>query len=148
MAALLERSLPAAAEMHYDRALAHDPSSERALFGKAALLARTGRFKESAALYEKGLNEHPDAYEARTRYGLVLYTMGRMEDALRQYERVVAQAPEYGDVHQNLSIYYWKQGDLDRAEASLARARTLGADIREAFARQLAEELAGRAPGQ
>ncbi|MBU2490686.1 MAG: tetratricopeptide repeat protein, partial [Proteobacteria bacterium] len=62
-------------------------------FNLATLLARHGRLRESAALYQDLLRQDPDNIKALVNQGHVLRLLGQKEEAGKSYARALELDP-------------------------------------------------------
>lgn len=133
------------ARAHYERALEIRPGWPLALNNLGNALRALGRDDEAIARYREALahdlrdlDPGLDSVLARA-LGAVLLRQGRSVEALSVLEPLAGQ----GDPHvlATLAVAYLHQGDLERAEETTLRARSLAADpaLRAAIERQLAE---------
>ena len=61
--------------------------------------------------------------------GNALFHLDRLEEAVADWEFAARRAPEFGPVHNNLALVYWKLGKKDEARQALARAEQLGVAV-------------------
>jgi tetratricopeptide (TPR) repeat protein len=73
-----------------------------------------------------------------------LFNLKRNEEAIAAWQRAVERDPNYGVAFNNLAVAYWKQGRLDDAQASLARADALGFKVNPSFRADLEKSVGQR----
>lgn len=61
--------------------------------------------------------------------GNALFHLDRLEEAVADWEEAARRAPEFGPVHNNLALAYWRLGKKDEAQAALVRAEQLGVAV-------------------
>jgi tetratricopeptide (TPR) repeat protein len=97
---------------------------------------------QTVPAFEADGSEPPAAYhffEANA-----LFNLKRRDDAIAAWQRAVERDPNYAVAFNNLAVAYWMAGRLDDAQASLARADSLGFKVNPSFRADLAKSLAGR----
>lgn len=83
-------------------------------------LAQNGHRREAILLYERARTLDPAAPVSR--YLAVLYDQEGLPQALAEYNRAIAAAPRDANLMNDLGWYYYKRGDLDKAEKWLKAA--------------------------
>jgi len=138
---LLLEADPAGARVHFERAIAIDPTLPWAHHNLSLALARLGdeagsahekeayenwkRFDaELAALVERA-NKRAEDPAAQIEAGEHLYAAGRMEGALKLFRRALLLAPEDPLAHLYCGIVLRKLGDPGSARAHLERSAAL-----------------------
>ena len=102
----------AAAAPHYERALAIDESEASVLGDLASLRIAQQRYADATTLFQRALEQTPDAARFHAGLGYALYASGQANAAIASLERALAL-----------------DADLDEARAHLALARrSAGAD--------------------
>lgn len=124
----------------FDHALALDPKNERALTGKAQLLAWSGRSKEAISIYDAVLAANPDNVAALRGKAEILNWRGDYKTAAALLQRARQLAPEDQRATAELArsqagLRHW--GDAKRMMAELP-AEDDYRDIREGVSRALA----------
>ena len=79
--------------------------------------------------------------------GNALFDLKRTDDAILVWEAAAKRLREFGPVHNNLAVAYWKQGRLEDAWASLRRAEALGFKVNPSFRADL-EKSGPDSPGR
>ena len=65
--------------------------------------------------------------------GNALYQLGQKTEAVKKWERCVALNSKLPDVHNNLSVAYWKLGELKKAQKHMMKAEELGFQVHPEF---------------
>lgn len=71
--------------------------------------------------------------EVHFHIGNALFRLGRLDEALAQWEIARGKTPDFGPLHNNLAVAYWKKGRFEEARESAARAESLGFHVNPAF---------------
>lgn len=121
-------------------------SRARFLHDKAIRVFAGNKDDEAIALLLEALQLDPhfaDAYEA---LGVILGRGARFEEAIQIFKRLEDVAPGEPMVHTNLSLFYMKLGNKEKAELEKAKATTkaFGQAANEAEAAQRAEAEAAK----
>jgi tetratricopeptide (TPR) repeat protein len=103
----------------YSAVLAADPKNETAIFNRAVVLQRLGKFDESAAAYEAYLAAHPNHLEATLNLGGVLRGQGKTAEAIALYNKLLKADPYDSRVLNNLSVLYREKKDYKAAVQSI-----------------------------
>ena len=93
----------AAAQAHYEAALALDPQDSATQLGLARLLHLTGRVDESLPYYQAGLAQRPNDAEGHNNLAAALFQRGDLDGAERQLEIALRLSPEYPQAQDNLA---------------------------------------------
>ena len=94
-------------------------------YEKAVDLFAQGKPKEAVAALRVIIETAPDFYDAYESLGMVYYKMGQLDEAIRWTERWASLEPETAMAHTNLSVFYMKKGDKEKAEMEKAKATVL-----------------------
>ena len=94
-------------------------------FEKAVDLFGQGKRDEAAMALCALIEENPDFYDAYESLGMIYYKMGRLDEAIEWTERLAALKPDDAMAHTNLSVFYMKKGDKEKAEVEKAKAVVL-----------------------
>jgi tetratricopeptide (TPR) repeat protein len=95
----------------------------------AMLLQITGRFEESAALYQKILALQPDNVIAINNLAWILCEeQGKFEQALELAHRGLKIVPDYVDLIDTRGVVYYQLGKFDRAVQDFTRCLKLYPD--------------------
>jgi predicted O-linked N-acetylglucosamine transferase (SPINDLY family) len=129
-----------AALVHYDGALAIEPSFEDAFHNRGLLLARLGRHEEAEANQRRYIAAHPVARRAHGALVDVLLALGRFGDALEVLDELERLAP--GNAIARLS-----RGVALASLRRLDEARTAFAEARARDAQDVAQHVERVAPG-
>ena len=125
--AYLKRGDVSRARQALTHAIALSPTDANALQGMALLSQRQGDSALAEQYYQQTLSEAPSMTQARNNYATFLFKQQRYPEACNQLERASADT-EYArraQLYANLGQCRLATGQLDRAAASLERARTL-----------------------
>lgn len=95
--------------------LQKDPENATALFQKAVLLDRAGRFEEALRMTGKVLEIVPDDYRVWYNRGVILGEMGRLEEALEAYDRVIRLEPAFEIAWDNKGVILTRLGRYEEA---------------------------------
>ncbi len=112
-----------------------------ALFHAQALQKRSN--EEALAFLGDYLKAHPSAKDVRLNYARLLVTLKRYPEARKQFEALVEQFPQNGDVTMAVALLAIQAGDYDAAEAQLKRSLEHGygePDVARVYLGQIAEE--------
>ena len=94
-------------------------------FEKAVDLFGQGKRDEAAVALCTIIEKNPDFYDAYESLGMIYYKMGRLDQAIEWMERLAALRPDDAMAHTNLSVFYMKKGDKEKAEVEKAKAVVL-----------------------
>jgi folate-binding protein YgfZ len=95
--------------------------------GQALLAEGLKRFadgydEEAIRLLNEAITRQPELVEAHEALGVILSRHERYPEAIARMERVLALQPEHVLAHTNLSVFYMKMGDKEKAEEEKAKA--------------------------
>ncbi|MGZ5093333.1 MAG: tetratricopeptide repeat protein [Burkholderiales bacterium] len=112
-----------------------------ALFHAQALQRRSS--DDALAFLSTYLKGHPQAKDARLNYARLLVAAKRYPEARKQFEALVEQFPENGDVTMAVALLAIQANDFDAAETQLKRALESGygePDVARLYLGQISEE--------
>ncbi|MGZ5260489.1 MAG: tetratricopeptide repeat protein, partial [Burkholderiales bacterium] len=112
-----------------------------ALFHAQALQRRSS--DDALAFLSTYLKGHPQAKDARLTYARLLVAAKRYPEARKQFEALVEQFPENGDVTMAVALLAIQANDFDAAETQLKRALESGygePDVARLYLGQISEE--------
>lgn len=112
-----------------------------ALFHAQALQKRSN--DDALAFLGDYLKTHPNAKDVRLNYARLLVTMKRYPEARKQFEALVEQFPQNGDVTMAVALLAIQSGDYEAAETQLKRSLEHGygePDVARVYLGQIAEE--------
>ena len=112
-----------------------------ALFHAQALQKRSN--DEALAFLGGYLKTHPNAKDVRLNYARLLVTTKRYPEARKQFEALVEQFPQNGDVTMAVALLAIQAGDYEAAETQLKRSLEHGygePDVARVYLGQIAEE--------
>jgi tetratricopeptide (TPR) repeat protein len=138
--ALGERGQYDQAMVHFQAALAADPSFGEAFCGRAYTLELMGKPKEAVEEYRAGLKLRPFNTKARHRLAALLLAQGKRDEALDQYAESLRFEPENAETHFLAGVALLGAGQLAEAEAQFSAAARLQPDYIPALD-QLAQTL-------
>jgi folate-binding protein YgfZ len=104
----------------YDARMRHQSGPE--LLAEGLKLFSDGFDEEATRVLRQAIEAEPtlvDAYEA---LGVILSRQDRYDDAIALMEQVLALDPDHVLAHTNLSVFYMKKGDKEKAEDEKAKA--------------------------
>jgi tetratricopeptide (TPR) repeat protein len=111
----------------FRKAVAFETGNTEYLFGLASCLERSGRFDESAAVFEDLLKTDPDDGLALNYLGYMLADRGiRLEEALALVARALEIEPDNGAFLDSMGWVLYRLGDYAQAEQYLDKAVQLG----------------------
>ena len=114
--------------------LQKDPENATALFQKAVLLDRAGRFEEALQMTGKVLEIVPDDYRVWYNRGVILGEMGRLEEALEAYEQTIKLEPAFEIAWDNKGVILARLGRYEEALESYSRVLGKNPGYAEAWA--------------
>ena len=128
--AVQDRNEDAAAALEKSIELEPTFAGSRTLLGK--VYARMGKLAEAEAVLRKELENTTAAPEVQTdawlSLGAVLRDAKKQTEAIAAFEKVIEIAPTRPEAYVELAGLYADSGQLDKADAILARAKDAGAD--------------------
>ena len=110
-------------------------------------MARSGRYDEAAAHFEKVLQIYPDFYDGLLNMGIMRFKQGRLPEAIEYCQAAIRSRPDALKAYVQLVHALWVQNRDEAAFEQMRRALQLApkdADIRADFG--LALERVGRIP--
>ncbi len=91
-------------------------------YGRAILLASTGKTSESNSLLEQLLAKYPDLADVRMSLGLNFQRLGKHAQAVTEFEQVLKSDPLNPQGHFNLALSYFELRRMDDAVRELQAA--------------------------
>lgn len=107
---------------HFQKALAADPTSDRAYLGLASAYEKLGRTSEAEQTYQKAIQLRPQYWAGYTWMGIFYFRQGRYDDARRMFHQVIALVPDSFVGYYDLGGIYVQQGNFADAIAPLQRS--------------------------
>jgi tetratricopeptide (TPR) repeat protein len=123
-------------------ALKSQPDLELAALFQAQVLQRRSN-DEALAFLANYLRTHPQAKDARLNYARLLVAAKRYPEARKQFDTLIEQFPENGDVTMAVALLAVQANDFRSAETQLKRALDMGygePDVARLYLGQLTEE--------
>jgi tetratricopeptide (TPR) repeat protein len=120
--ALIATHETAAAEEHFQRALALQPNYVGAHQGYATLLASLGRPTEAATEYRAVLRTQPHDFVAHLNLGTIAFEAGDLGTAAKHFEHALRARPDSAEAHNDLGCVLYAQGDWPAARAQAEEA--------------------------
>jgi len=105
---------PAAALIHFRRALAVDPSAIEVHFNLGNTLREIGALDDAVAALGRAAALDPGHIRARTDLGVALRDLGRTEEALATSDAAIACDGDYTDAYWNRALSLLLSGDFER----------------------------------
>ena len=99
-----------AAARHYERALAINPRDATALGNLASLRIAQQRHQDALALFQRALEQAPDAAGLHAGRGYALYAVGQADAAIASLERALALDPGLDEARSHLALARQSQG--------------------------------------
>jgi len=109
----------------WKKALALNPSDEKAYTNLGMALFRTGRKTEAAAQYRKALELNPGYAEAHNNLGIALAGAGKYSDAIAHYRKALEINPAAAEVYNDLGLALAATGKPAEAVAQYRKALEL-----------------------
>ncbi len=102
---------------YFNRALEKQPDLLPAYYALAEIDARSGKFKEAAANYEKLVKLQPESVQYRMLLSLNYEHQGEYEKAAASYREILQRTPRFGPASNNLAwiLVEHLKGDLEEA---------------------------------
>jgi len=104
----------------YDARLQYKPGTE--LLNEGLKLFSDGYDEEAMRLIQQAIERDSALVEAYEALGVILSRHERFQEAIAMMERVLELEPEHVLAHTNLSVFYMKLGDKEKAEEEKAKA--------------------------
>lgn len=106
----------------FEAASRADPGDADALFLQGAALNRLGRFRDALPRLEQARKAGSQHRDLGFETGWALLQTGRSREAVRELEAYESAHPGRGQTSEFLGRAYYRQGELDKAEAKLNEA--------------------------
>ena len=118
-----------AAQLEFEHAIRYKPDSAESYYNLGKLYSVQDNWEPARKAFESALRIEPSYLEAMDALGFALEALGDNEGALAMYQKAVALNDErkgtYAPPHVNLSAYYNRTGDPEKALAHARRAFAL-----------------------
>jgi Tfp pilus assembly protein PilF len=131
----------------FNHALAVTPRNLPVQQSLGLAMAKSGRYDEAAAHFEKVLQIYPDFYDGLLNMGIVRFKQRRLPEAIEYCQAAIRSRPDAPKAYVQLAHALWMQNRDEAALKQIRRALQLApadADIRADFG--LALERMGRTP--
>ena len=102
-------------EKLWSHAIAIDPRSPVAEYGRGSALAKQGKLAEAIDHYQQALHLKPDYAEADTNWGNALAQQGKVAEAIEHYQTTLRLKPDHAAAHANMGVELARQGKLAEA---------------------------------
>lgn len=115
------------AEKIYKKALEIDPNYSRAITGLAFLYRQTREYEKALNLLRRDMVVRPDSPHPWVRMASIQFEMAtgvghklvaktkNLEEAIKLMEKAAKFRPSSWGIRQDLALYYWLKGDLEKA---------------------------------
>ena len=80
---------------YFDKALALNPNSFNAMFGKARAILYLGKYNESLAYFDKALAINPNSFNALDNKATALLRVGKYNESLPYFDKALAINPNF-----------------------------------------------------
>jgi Flp pilus assembly protein TadD len=130
-----------------NHALEVTPLNQPAEYYLGVAMAKSGRYNEAAAHFEKAVQIQPDLYDGLFNMAVVRSLQGQLPEAIEYFQAAIRSRPDAPKAHVQLALALWKQNRDENACDELRRASELApkdADIRTYLGNALAR--LGRIP--
>ncbi len=107
-----------------------DKKEERLLYDQAMKLFLQDREEEAIELLKQELQQNQQSLDAWEALGVIYDRQGKHQKAIEAMEELKKRSPKHLMAHVNLSLYYMKIGDKERAEDYQAQATRLSLEQR------------------
>ncbi len=113
---------------HFEAARRRQPNNADLLGGIGLVQGRQGRWEEAAATLTEAVRLDPRSNQRAFNLGSTLSAMRRFPEALRELDRAITLAPDWGSPYaEKAQVHLAWRGDLPAARAALAQgARQIG----------------------
>jgi tetratricopeptide (TPR) repeat protein len=112
----------------YDKILAADPKSQKALLGRGVVLYKLGRYEDSIRTLSRLLSLDKTNVAAYYNRGLAKARLEKYREAAADFEIAVAIKPDFAQAENNLGLVYFSLNDTDSALVHFDRAAALMGD--------------------
>jgi len=118
-------------------ALSINPRMAMAHYNLGIIYLVTRRFKESEAAFKQAVHIKPDFTDAWSGLGDLYFQEKKYEMACSSYLKSLNLDNTNGAVHNNLSVIYYRRGNLKQAHFHLEQAEKLGYPVDVRFKKEL-----------
>ncbi|MFA6218096.1 MAG: tetratricopeptide repeat protein [Candidatus Omnitrophota bacterium] len=103
--------------MHFDKAVAYNPSDGASYNDRALCMVELGLINEAFAYFDKGIEVEPDYATVYHNKGWLLNKVGRHKDAIEYFKKTLSLEPDRAVTYENLGD---SLAHLEQYRASLA----------------------------
>lgn len=102
-----------------------------ALYEKARVFQKGGRFQEAKRLYEEALGLDPDYVDALNNLGVIYIHDKKYSEARAFFAKAIRLKPDYVDSHYNLACLHAVKGEVAQSLSCLKKAVSLDQSVRD-----------------
>lgn len=106
----------------YQKAVAANPSNDRALVNLGSAFLAMGNMQEAADHFNRAIRTNPKNAEAHQNLGAMFAQIGKLDEAVRHMKRAARLAPENAQILTGLGTVLTFQGNIDAAIDNLRKA--------------------------
>lgn len=117
----------------FTKAIASDPSSANAYYGRAYAYYKNGKLKESVSDFDKVITLDPASADAYYNRALALYKMGSFDAAIADYNKVLEINPNAIDALYGRGLAYFKKNDIKQALSDYSKVIEMRPDFPLAY---------------
>ncbi len=125
--ALLRQKNAASAIVFYEKAMAADPASAKAMHAMGIALTTLRRYDDALPYYLKALEKGREDSQIYNNLGLYYDRIGDLDRAESFFLKAIELKPDSPQAHNNLGMVYGKRGDTERAKKEFERSIELNA---------------------
>ena len=123
----------------YEKAIALDPSFDKAFNNRAVIFDNKGETERALADYNKAIDLNPSldkAYRVYNNRALLFEKKGLTDKALADYDKAIALKPSFDEAYYNRAVLFEKLGQSDKALADYDKAIALRSSFDRAHYRR------------
>lgn len=117
----------------FDKALALDPSQDKALFGRGLALGRMGRIDDGIAALSVYITRHPDSSVAYTKRGVRYLWKGDTKSAEADLRKALDLEPNNAEAHDDIGVIFAQRKDYDTAIDHFTHTVTIDPTYQKGF---------------
>ncbi|MBX3096123.1 MAG: tetratricopeptide repeat protein [Fimbriimonadaceae bacterium] len=111
--------------VHFERALAQDPSNASATFNAAVLYLREERYTEAEDMFARLVSANPNDAESLNLQGVALFHLGETEKAERKFYFATTIDRNHAPAYYHLSLIHLQREEYESAYQNCSRAIAL-----------------------